>query len=337
MLAGAGAAARIAGTRGGAEGCCPAVSLTGATASGAHDRFRHEAVLYRGLEGLRATVLPFVRDGLDLGEPVLVAMLEDRVAWLREALGPDADRVDFVDMREVGSNPSRVIPVWKRFVEDAGGGPVRGVGEPVWAGRRRVELEECVLHESLLNVAFDDGPGWQLLCPYDEETLPRAVLDDVFVTHPVVPVAERPLPYLGHDFARSAFAAPLPPAPEGAVELDFRLADLALVRDAVLRGARAAGLGEDAAGDLALAAHEVATNSIQHGGGRGRVTLWSRPEDFVVEVRDAGRIDDPMVGRELVGLVSENGRGVWMANQLCDLVQVRSGARGTVVRLYAWR
>ena len=43
-----------------------------------------------------------------------------------------------------------------------------------------------------------------------------------------------------------------------------------------------------------------------------------------------------MVGRELVELVSENGRGVWMANQLCDLVQVRSGARGTVVRLHAW-
>jgi anti-sigma regulatory factor (Ser/Thr protein kinase) len=28
------------------------------------------------------------------------------------------------------------------------------------------------------------------------------------------------------------------------------------------------------------------------------------------------------------------GRGLWLANQLCDLVQIRSGARGTVVRLH---
>ena len=29
------------------------------------------------------------------------------------------------------------------------------------------------------------------------------------------------------------------------------------------------------------------------------------------------------------------GRGLWIANQLCDLVQVRSGAAGTTVRLHA--
>jgi anti-sigma regulatory factor (Ser/Thr protein kinase) len=313
------------------------MSSARAAVSGAGDRFRHEAVLYRGLEGLRATVLPFVRDGLDLGEPVLVVMLEDRLAWLCDALGADADRVDFVDIREVGVNPSRILPVWKGFVEAADGRPVRGVGEPVWAGRRRAELEECVLHESLLNFAFDEGPGWRLLCPYDQDALAAPVIDDVFVTHPLAPAAARTLPYLGHDYARAAFAAPLPVPPEDAVPLDFRLADLAVVRDAVRRGALVAGLAEDAADDLALAAHEVATNSIQHGGGRGRVFLWTRPEAFVVEVRDAGRIDDPMVGRDPVELGSECGRGVWMANQLCDLVQVRSSAHGTAVRLFAWR
>jgi hypothetical protein len=28
-----------------------------------------------------------------------------------------------------------------------------------------------------------------------------------------------------------------------------------------------------------------------------------------------------------------DGRGLWLANQLCDLVQIRSGAGGTRVRL----
>jgi hypothetical protein len=27
------------------------------------------------------------------------------------------------------------------------------------------------------------------------------------------------------------------------------------------------------------------------------------------------------------------GRGLWIANQLCDLVQIRSSAAGTVVRM----
>jgi hypothetical protein len=30
----------------------------------------------------------------------------------------------------------------------------------------------------------------------------------------------------------------------------------------------------------------------------------------------------------------EGGRGVWLANQLCDLVQIRSAPRSTQVRLH---
>jgi hypothetical protein len=31
---------------------------------------------------------------------------------------------------------------------------------------------------------------------------------------------------------------------------------------------------------------------------------------------------------------AESGRGVWITNQLCDLVQIRSGPSGTVVRVH---
>jgi len=37
----------------------------------------------------------------------------------------------------------------------------------------------------------------------------------------------------------------------------------------------------------------------------------------------SGRIDDPLVGRQRL----------WIANQICDLVQIRSGESGTQVRL----
>jgi hypothetical protein len=47
-------------------------------------------------------------------------------------------------------------------------------------------------------------------------------------------------------------------------------------------------------------------------------------------------ITDPLVGRGLLSDVTEHGRGIWMANQLCDLVQIRSSSFGTTVRLFAW-
>ena len=51
-----------------------------------------------------------------------------------------------------------------------------------------------------------------------------------------------------------------------------------------------------------------------------------------VDAHDAGFIGDPLVGRRVPDPMQEDGRGVWMANQLCDLVQIRSSDAGTIVR-----
>ena len=45
-------------------------------------------------------------------------------------------------------------------------------------------------------------------------------------------------------------------------------------------------------------------------------------------------IDDPLAGRQRPPAESANGRGLWLANQLCDLTQLRSGEDGTVLRLH---
>jgi anti-sigma regulatory factor (Ser/Thr protein kinase) len=82
--------------------------------------------------------------------------------------------------------------------------------------------------------------------------------------------------------------------------------------------------------------HEVASNSIANGGGKGRLLVWREPEALICEVRDSGRLDDPMVGRRAPAPTGEDGRGLWLANQLCDLVQVRSTRAGAVVRLVSW-
>jgi anti-sigma regulatory factor (Ser/Thr protein kinase) len=300
--------------------------------------FEHRATFYEGVEGLVATLLPFVREGVQREEPVLVALRAAGVEALVRALGTDAAAVDFVDMEQLGANPACIIPEWRRFVQDAPGDrPLRGVGEPIWSGRRGVELEEAVLHEALLNLAFDDGRPWQLLCPYDVSSLSRPVLEDAVRTHPVVTGAEVDGGYTGREQGTFRFRSPLPAAPPVADMIGFGSADLAGLRDVVERLATQAGVRGAKADDVVLAAHELATNSILHGGGCGVLRCWAEPDAFVVEVSDGGVIDDPLVGRDLLDDLSENGRGIWMANQLCDLVQVRSGPEGTAVRLFSWR
>ena len=301
-------------------------------------KFRHEAAFYRGLEDLVDKVVPFVREGVSLGEPVLVAMLSDRLDVLKAALGADSARVDFVDMAELGRNPARIIPAWRRFLADApASSSPRGVGEPIWAGRRPAEIVECRLHESLLNVAFDEGPGWQLMCPYDAVKLPAWVVEDAMRTHPVVgPDLERLAGYGGHQHATDAFAAPLSDPPAHADEVPFASGDLSALRSIVERLCARAKLSRDVGEDMVLAAHELATNSIQHGGGSGLLRSWTEADAFVVEVSDSGTIADTLVGRDLTPNLAEHGRGVWMANHLCDLVQLRSTPTGTVVRLFAW-
>ena len=81
---------------------------------------------------------------------------------------------------------------------------------------------------------------------------------------------------------------------------------------------------------------EVATNSLRHGGGRGTLRVWREDGALVCEVRDAGRLQNPMAGRERPTPERDGGRGLWMVNQLCDLVQLRSFPDGAAVRVHVY-
>jgi anti-sigma regulatory factor (Ser/Thr protein kinase) len=308
------------------------------TAAPVVDEFSHEAFFYADLGEFLDQACGFVRDGLERDEAVLVATGGERLAALRHLFGGEPD-VGLADMAEVGVNPGRIIPLWREFLDDnaAAGRAIRGIGEPVWAGRSDAELAECHQHEALLNVAFADGPGWRLLCPYDVAALPPDVVQEARGTHPVLLESGRAASsdlYHLESARRALRHRPLPPPPSSAVPLDFGAGDLSALRQRVLDVALAAGLHRDRADDLVLCTDELAANSLLHGGGRGQLRVWQDGDAVVCEVSDAGTIDDPLAGRRAPSLERAGGRGLWLANQLCDLVQLRSGAAGTLVRLH---
>lgn len=298
--------------------------------------FHHEAVFYASDEEYIAGLMPDLRAAIDAGGPILAAVGDDKVELLRGALGADADRVRFADMERLGRNPACIIPAWREFMATADSGPRLGIGEPVWPGRSDAELIECRRHESLLNLAFDGGGSWRLLCPYDVRALAPDVLADARHNHPHVSRAGVSVPC--DDYVEPptvlSWDGPLPaPAVEPA-EMVFTREDLALVRMFVGEHAAGAGFGKDRRSDLVLAVNELATNSTRHGGGRGLLSVWRENGTFLCEVHDRGRITDPLAGRERPPDLRGGGRGLWLVNHLCDLVQVRSSEAGNVIRLH---
>jgi anti-sigma regulatory factor (Ser/Thr protein kinase) len=303
----------------------------------APDTFHHEALFYSGDEEFVDRCREFVEEGLERDEPVLVMVGRRKLELLRGALGDRAAAVQFTDMEDVGRNPARIIPAWARFVAESGGngGGLRGIGEPIWADRRPDELEECQLHESLINLAFAGADSFRLVCPYDTSALPDDVIAEARHSHPVVSSAGSAATcgdYTGREEVASRFFEPLSEPPPGAELLTVTLEQLSEARGRVRVRARDAGLDERV-DDLALAVSEVLSNSLSHAGDDGELRIWTDAGGVVCEVRDRGRILEPLVGRQEPSTGQVGGLGIWLVNLVCDLVQVRSSENGSTVRM----
>lgn len=307
----------------------------------AYEPLCHEALFYDDRDRYIDHAAAFVKDGIDAEEPVLVLAPEENLMAIRDAVGSIGDAVVFGNMEEVGRNPSRIIPVWRNFLEERGrsGVKIRGVGEPVWCGRTSEEIVEAQRHESLINLAFMGTPAW-ILCPYDT-SLGSEVLTEAYRSHPCITQDEvRHWHSEARDLNEIAkpFDDPLPDPPDHYEAHGVALESLEHIRKLVTSRAEESGLSRQRSADMVLAVNEVTTNTIRHGGGTGVMRVWKEPTELVCEVRDGGQILNPMAGRERpVNAAEEGGLGLWLVNQLCDLVQIRSYADGSAVRMHMRR
>jgi anti-sigma regulatory factor (Ser/Thr protein kinase) len=293
---------------------------------------RHMVLLYRDAAEYRACLNEFVRTAVATGEPVLIAVPRFQAPppdWPRGA------EIRTADMAESGRNPARVIADIRAFCDAHPGRPVRVVTESIWPGRSSAEVCEAVRHEALMERALA-GLAAEVLCPYNAITLPRSVLADAgrahrwqFGGHEVAPNAE----YEGPGAIPARCQVPLASPPPDAEAVEYR-SDLRPVRALVTAAGERAGLAAAQVTDLMIAVSEVAANTLRHTRSGGVALAWRADGEVLCQVSDSGYIADPLAGLRRPPPGEPGGQGLWLVNQVCDLVEVRSTAAGTSVRMH---
>ena len=290
--------------------------------------------MYRSEAECGDTVGAFLREAAAAAEPVLVALPAERLAQVQDAAAGKAPENRFEDMREVGRNPNRLLPMiedWVRGHE----GATRVVSEAIFPGRSYAETVECLRHETLLNAVLADAPA-TILCPFDAANLDAAALAGAELTHPSVVEGGRRRAsdaYSGSAELDLDARWPLEP-PTGPVdEIDpVGLWDL---RRAVADDPIVGALSRERRSDLVLAVNEAATNAVRHNDGAYRTRIWHDGRGVVTELRaDHGLGDRRVLHGARPAPEAESGRGLWLINEVCDLVEFRSDAQGMTLRLH---
>ena len=321
-----------------------------------HPDFRHQVCVYGSDEEFLAMALPFVEKGFRLGEPVLAATTSANLELLSEALGERADRLDFAETAYFGRRPPQRVAAFERYWRHAaaeGRNHVRIIAEPVWAGRSRAEAAAWKQMESQLNALLTDTNIW-MICPYDSRIARPDVLADALRTHPerIDGTGVSPCPdYLEprHFRVQGPAAPPLEPAPADASRLSWSspTPSTAHLRSFVAAHASAFGLDPERGELLVLAVAEVARLLAQAAEESpavadepASIAVWSRARTVSLELTQPGlrpsdsALDDPTLGYRLPRADGPRpGEGLWLARQICEGVEVRTGAEGCTVRM----
>lgn len=299
----------------------------------------HTAVFYHSEQEYLKCVGAFLLDGLRRGESAWVAVPTARLDPLREEVGAAAGAsirdVNWVDVTQMGRNPGRLLGAELAFLAGHRRRPVRMITEVMWPARKDYEYAGCLQHEALSNMAFD-GSAVTSLCPYDASRLTPEVLDDVWMTHPAV--VDGGAQNLSARYSLNAALErgnePLSTSPVAVTFTVSEPGDLSRARQHATRYGRLLGLSPDRIADLQLVVTELATNSLQHGGGTSRLAFWEHEGHLVSEARDTGHLTDPLVGRRPPAKDRPSPSGLFVVNALADLVRTYKSPDGTTLQTY---
>lgn len=303
-----------------------------------HQSFRHEALLYRDHHEFVDTAVPFLRDGVSRGERVVVVAGDPSRGEIRDRLGEVAGAVDFADVTALGTNPARLIPALSALVEShqQDRRPIRVLGGPGSVGLCGVVLDEARLHEGLINLVIPpDAPLW-LMCAYDIASDDPEVIAHAAHSHPVLldgGTYRGSTSYTGALYVDELFRRRLPAPPADAEERRFGRAEIGDIANRVLATAFRAGLSVATSHRLTAAMRELASDATVSG--EAILRVWSDSAAVVCEIQDP--VAAPAVAGRVPATTRATRKGLWLANQSSDLIQVRSDDTGTTVRVHTWR
>src|SRR3954447_9156849 len=250
---------------------------------------RHNALVYESKDEYLARAVPFLKAGIELGEGAVVAHTKPGLAMMREALGPEAARVTFVDVSAAYTRPARTLAAYHQvYVEQLRKTPTLRAVADVQFGPDPNEWDLWTGYEAVFNRSFGHLPAW-VLCSYDANGIPDPVIEGVWQTHPEV-LAEEVWSASEHfedpdRLLRRVTPTPVPLA--GLRSIGFG-GDLEELRERLARELVAQGVSPEQSLDMLLAVTEVGANAIEHGGGIVDVRHGRAGGRFVCEILDGG-------------------------------------------------
>ncbi|MFC6717840.1 MEDS domain-containing protein [Natrialbaceae archaeon GCM10025810] len=159
----------------------------------------HFALIYESREEQFATVIPFLRQGLERGEHCLYAGAPESIPAVRRALAEegidveaavDAGSLAFATFEETylegGSfDTEKMMETYAEAIEETSAEyeAFRLAAEMSWILDGDVPTEECMAYESRVNEIFD-GEDAIAVCQYDRREFPAEVLCNVVRVHP---------------------------------------------------------------------------------------------------------------------------------------------------------
>jgi anti-sigma regulatory factor (Ser/Thr protein kinase) len=297
----------------------------------------HHALIYDDQAEFLSVTVPFIRAGLEDDSAVLVVVPPGNLDALRETLGDDGCDGDvlFIDANTWYEHPVRTIRDYCDLVEAEAPRRVRAVAELVWQGRTHEEIVEWTRYEAVVNRAFEHS-GARVICGYNRSEIPEQIVDSARRTHPEVligPWRRRSPSFTEPEvFGAHCDRGPLPPAPAHAETMRLESADLGPLRERIRDLAELNRMDPAVASAFVTAAVEVAANALRHGTPPMAAKVWADAGRLFCEVADYGHWrPDSLLG--FLPREPGSGLGMWGVRLLTDLVQVRTGWNGTVVRL----
>jgi anti-sigma regulatory factor (Ser/Thr protein kinase) len=294
---------------------------------------RHSAFLYEADDEYVARSVAFLRDGLDAGEGCVVGHTRAAIASMRDALGPDAERVSFVDVSSTYTRPARAVAAYYgTFLDQLRSAPsVRAVAE-FQLGPTLGEWDEWQGYEAITNLAYAHLPVW-VVCTYNASGLPEPVVNGVLSTHAEV-LTDRWAESEHYEDPRE-MVRKLTPEPEPLPELrSYSVGqDLERFRETIARELMAEKVPDAKSLEMLVAGTEVAANAVRHGAGIKEIRIGRAHGRFVCEVVDRGNgFDDPVAG--YLAPRDGTGSGLWVARQLTWRVEWFHAPRGFTVRIW---